>query len=446
MLYRKWGSSEDEVVKYTSSVLSDKEIMDEVKLTMKVHVIELYLDKVISKETCKNVISVINSFKEIGEEYEDVHEALEDYIIKKVGKDGDWIGLGRSRNDHVATALRVKARNELLDLLDEINKAREKILEVAESSTDIIFPTFTHLQPAQPSTLAHYLLYLEEELSSRWKSIFSSLKLVNRSPLGSGAIVGTNFKLNREREAELLGFDEVIVNTISATSSRGDLISAVLEVCNLDLALSRFAEDMVFLSSKFVDLLELPDSHVSTSSLMPQKRNPVTMEILRAKAGECLGNVISLSTIYKGLPSGYDLDIQEMNPHYWIPIIEAKRNIEVIHSLIQGLKVKSSIKDETVLATDEAELLSMKGVPYREAYFDISTRVRQGSFKPSENFESSIRNKAVIGSPNPEILKRDLKDYRERLERDKRILKEYKDEIFSKLAQLRALEDDMQEG
>jgi len=187
----------------------------------------------------------LNEFKEISQGYEDVHEALEDFLLKNVGEEAGWIGLGRSRNDHVATALRLKLRNKLIELLTEINSLRKTLLDKAKEHITTIFPSYTHLQLAQPTTFAHYLTYIEEELASRWEIIFFTLKLVNRSPLGSGAIVGTNVKIDREKEAELLGFDDIVYNTLSATSSRADIITTISELTVLMVVLSRIAEDLI---------------------------------------------------------------------------------------------------------------------------------------------------------------------------------------------------------
>ncbi len=447
MLYRKWGSKDDAVIKYTSSLDSDRAIVEQVKQVMEAHVVELYLDGVISKKAARNILLAIKDFKEIGEGYEDVHEALEDHIIKKVGEEGGWVGIGRSRNDHVATALRLKMREELIDLLEGLLELRKVILSKAKEYKDTVFPSFTHLQPAQPTTFGHYLLYVEEELSSRWQFIFKALELLNRSPLGAGAIVGTNVKLNREREAEMLGFDGVVTNTISAASSRADLISAVAEITVLMTSLSRIAEDMVFLSSSFVGYVKLPDSQVSTSSLMPQKRNAVTMEVLRAKGGECAGILTSLLAIYKGLPSGYDLDLQEMNQYYWKCTSIAKASVEVLKDLFQGVQVTVKGIDNSTLATDEAETLALRGKPYRQAYFEVKEMVLRGEFTTKITPEESVRLKAVTGSPNPQILERDLESALTRLEGDSRKLEDYENLIVSRMGQLRVVEDDiMQEG
>ncbi|AWR97551.1 argininosuccinate lyase [Acidianus sulfidivorans JP7] len=443
MLYRKWGNKEDEVITYTSSIDSDNAILKEVKLTMKAHVIELYLQKIISKEDCSKILNAINSFNSIPEGYEDVHEALEDHIIKMAGEAGEWIGLGRSRNDHVATALRLKMREELITILKNINKLRQLLLDRSEKYVDVIFPTFTHLQFAQPSTFAHYLLYLEEELSSRWETIFDTLTLVNRSPLGSGAIVGSSIELNRSRESELLGFDSLIVNTISATSSRSDLISSVMELTNLMLSLSRIAEDMVIYST--LGIVKLPDNHVSTSSLMPQKRNPVTMEILRAKTGECIGYLNSVISIYKGLPSGYDLDLQEINKYFWLCTNTVNNSILVLNSLFDGIIVNMKDLDPAMLATDEAEKLTQNGITYRKAYFSVADKVRAGTFIPSISFKESINLKKTEGSPNPQIVLNDIKYAKDRLNRDILKLDNYIQNITQKLSQLGAIENDLQE-
>ncbi|QGA54613.1 argininosuccinate lyase [Sulfolobus sp. E5-1-F] len=444
MLYRKWGSEKDEVVSYTSSIDSDKEIIEEVKLTMKAHVISLYLSGYIKKETAKKILAVLNEFKEIGQGYEDVHEALEDFVLKNVGEEAGWIGLGRSRNDHVATALRLKLRDKLIELLTEINSLRKTLLDKAREHITTIFPSYTHLQLAQPTTFAHYLTYIEEELASRWEIIFSMLKQVNRSPLGSGAIVGTNVKINREKEAELLGFDDIVYNTLSATSSRADIIATIAELTVLMVVLSRIAEDLIFFSSN--KLIKLPDSHVSTSSLMPQKRNPVTMEILRAKAAETIGILTSLLSIYKGLPTGYNLDLQEMNKYYWIPINYTISSVRILGSLFSQIQINKINIDESSLATDDAELLSInKRIPYRSAYFEIAKKVRDGSYKSTLKIEDSINMKAVIGSPNFDLITSLIKSRETKLEENEKEIEMYKLKIISKVGELKVIENEIEE-
>jgi len=443
VLYRKWGSEKDFVSTYTSSIDSDKEIIEEVKLVMKAHVIELYLSGYIKKESASKILETINSFHEIKEGYEDVHEALEDHIIKQVGEEGGNVGLGRSRNDHVATALRLRMRKYLIDVLYRLISLRRTCIEKSKESKEILFPVYTHFQPAQPSTLSHYLLYIEEELSTVWNYLFNSLLSVNRSPLGSGAIVGTNVKLDRKREAEMLGFDDIIYNTISATSSRLDLINAISNLSLLMLFLSRIAEDLILLSSMFINIVKLPDSHVSTSSLMPQKRNAVTLEILRSRAGECFGDLTSLVTIYKGLPSGYNLDLQEMNKHYWNCIKMVIPSLEVIESIIKGIEVKEFKVDDKITATDVAEDLAITGIPFRKAYMEVAEKIRAGTFISEISPKTSILKKAVIGSPNPELITQEIKIKEERLQEDEKKLKSYEEKIIEKINELKVMEDEL---
>jgi argininosuccinate lyase len=445
VLYRDWKA--DEVVKYTSSTEQDREILEEVKLTLKAHVVELYLSGYISRETASRLIRSINSFRELPEGYEDVHEALEDYLIKTLGDEGGWIGLARSRNDHVATALRLKARALLLDLLEELLDFRSQLLDRAEAEKETLFPVYTHFQPAQPSTFGHYLSYIEEEIASRWSLGLAALKNVNRSPLGSGAIVGTNAKIDRQREAKLLGFSEPVLNTISGSGSRADLIDAVYFSTSLLTVYSRVAEDLILLSSKFTGFIELPDSHVSTSSLMPQKRNAVTMEVLRAKASLCQGELLGVMATYKALPSGYNLDMQEMNPAYFKCLREASVATFVLSSAIKGMKVKGKELDPETLSTDEAELQAIKGVPYRKAYKEIAQKVRAGLYRPTISFNQSIEMKSVLGSPNPSQLQKAIELQRERLQKDKQALEVLKSSINEGLASLKVIEDDLlQEG
>ena len=445
MLYRDWKA--DDVVKYTSSIETDREILDAVKLVMKAHVVELYLSGYISRELARRIVQSVNSFRDLPEGYEDVHEALEDYIIKTVGEEGGWIGFARSRNDHVAAALRIRARELLLDLLEDLLDFREALLKRAEEEKGTLFPVYTHFQPAQPSTFGHYLSYVEEEVASRWALGIQALRNVNRSPLGSGAIVGTNAKIDRLREAKHLGFFELVYNTLSATGSRLDLFDSTYFAVSLLEAYSRVAEDLVLLSSKFTDYVQLPDSHVSTSSLMPQKRNAVTMEVLRARASLCVGKLTSALTAYKALPSGYNLDLQEINTVYFDCLKEASLGTQVLKSALLGLKVKGKPLDEETLATDEAELRAMKGVPYRKAYKEVAQEIRAGLFRPSISLTQSIEMKSTLGSPNPQQLAKAIELQRQRLESHRAVLEELRSKIDEGLASLRVIEDDLlQEG
>ncbi|MEL9969581.1 MAG: argininosuccinate lyase [Metallosphaera sp.] len=447
MLYRKWGSKEDKVVKYTSSIKDDLRIVEQVKKVMKAHVIELFLSGKVTKEEANKLLYEINSFTQVDPSYEDVHEALEDHLIKTTGGAGSSIGLGRSRNDHVAAALRLEMRDETMELLESILAFRRTLLNKAEEFKSTLFTVYTHFQPAQPSTFGHYLLYVEEEVSSRWQMIFHALDLVNRSPLGSGAIVGSSANLDRRREASMLGFKDIVVNTISATSSRADLISVVMEVTNLMLAISRVVEDMILLSSKFVNVLELPETHVSTSSLMPQKRNAVTMEVLRARISKVVGDLVSIMSMYKSIPSGYNLDLQEINPLFWNVLDESKAGIEVIHDMIKEVKVKQVKPDNETLATDEAELKVEKGMKFRDAYFYVAKLVREGKFSPSITYEQSLLRKVVEGSPSPERMSQGISLAKKRLEEHVNMLIEYKNKVLEEEGKLRLIENDiLQEG
>jgi argininosuccinate lyase len=411
---------------------------------MKAHIIELYLSGYIVKEVASKLLKVTNEFKLVKNGYEDIHEALEKFLIDRVGEDAGWIGLGRSRNDHVATALRLKMREELIEILEILLQLRNVIISKAQNNLTTIIPAYTHFQPAQPTTLAHYLLYIEEEITSRWNILYQILKQINRSPLGSGAIVGTNARLNRQREAEMLGFEEIVYNTISATSSRLDLISACSELCNLALGLSRIAEDLILLSSNFIKIIKLPDSHIATSSLMPHKRNAVTMEILRARVSECIGDLFSLYSMYKSLPSGYNLDLQEMNKHYWSITNNIKDAIFVLIDIINYLSIIGKFEDKEILTTDEAELRSIsEGKPYRKIYYEIANSISAGSFITKLDFEKSIYLKSVDGSPNPNMMIRVIEEVRRRLEEDRRRLEDYRLKIETGLSQLRLIENEL---
>jgi len=435
LLYRKWGNESDFVIRFTSSWDKDRKMVEEVKLVMLVHVLELTRVGALDRKLSARVVKSLEEFEMEGEGYEDVHEGLEAFLIDRIGQEAGAIGLGRSRNDHVATALRIRMRSSVLELLKLILELRRTALSRAKDSIHILFPTFTHLQQAQPSTFAHYMLHIDEELSTIWQSLFCSLKSLNRSPLGAGATVGTQVPLDRIREAKALGFDDVLVNSLSASSSRLDLLQVSSMLTLYVLTLSRFAEDLVVYST--LGIIELPDTHVSTSSLMPQKRNPVTAEVARAKASDAIGHLVALFTNYKGLPTGYNLDLQEMNPHYWELSDIAINTTIVLEDIVKHLKVKENSVEGFLspytLATDEAERRALGGVPYRTAHAKVASEVSQGIFSPTINFQQSISLKSVVGSPSPTVLSKDLERGWRRLEEDEENYTRYRTAVEERL-------------
>ncbi len=352
--------------------------------------------------------------------FEDVHEALEHWLLEKVGRAGGWLAYGKSRNDQVATALKLKTKRELIGVLWDLLKLRVILLDKAKGFEDKPMLLFTHLRPAQPSTLAHYLLYIEREASAHWDLIWEVLtREVDMCPLGSGPIAGSSVKLDRGRLAQLLGFSGVEENTLYATGSRTFINLALGALTSLMVFLSRVAEDLIVWSSPQFDYVSLPPEHVSTSSIMPQKRNPVTLEIVRAKASSMIGRLMATLSIQKGVGSGYSLDLQEVNPQLLNGLRDARSTVKVMSDLISKLEFNEErLREEATsygtLAQDVAEKLTEKGMTYREAYSALASTLKLTAWdleETSRRLDVKIPeiNEVLMsrgrGGPNPILLK-----------------------------------------
>ncbi len=443
MRYREklLGPGEERLVRYTSSIRDDQAIAGEVLEVLKAHVAHLAERKLIPRGSAARIIRLLEEARKdtglvLREGYEDVHEAVEAYLEERLGLEAGWAALGRSRNDHVAAALRLRARRLLLDLLASILGLRKTLLSKAEQHMADVIPAHTHFQPAQPTTLAHYLLSVEEALADSWRHIHSTLvDVVDKSPLGSGAAVGTTVPLDRARLSQLLGFREPVVNTLYASSSRLFLFAAASAAYTAMLVVSRFAEDMVLWSHPSLGYVELPPAHLSTSSLMPHKRNPVTMEVLRARAVELLGDLLALAGIEAGLPSGYSLDLQEASRHAWRVLSETIEAVSVVEDLVKGLQATGRGVEEAgrlpLSSPDLAERLSVeKGVPYREAHRTVASMIAEGlgpdaiakrlGLEAPLTPRESVESKNVLGAPAPGRVEEALRVAWERVRTDEK--------------------------
>jgi len=302
-------------VKLTTSMDHDKYIFYYDILVDYAHVLTLYKSGIISREDLTKILRALKKVKEEGFEKlpkaEDVHEAIEKRVIEIAGNSGKKMHTGRSRNDEIATCLRLFARDKLLDLATSLLELRAVIIKKAEEN-DTIMPGFTHMQYAQPTRLSHYLIAYHDMFDREFERLLNCLKRVNLSPLGSAAFASTSFNLDRVYTASLLGFSGVVENSMDAVSSRDFLIESVFVAASTLLDLSRICEEIILWASEF-NFIDLPDEYASISSIMPQKKNPDVAEILRAKAGKMIGYLTSAMSIYKALPFAYNRDFQEMN-------------------------------------------------------------------------------------------------------------------------------------
>lgn len=314
-----------------------------------------------------------------GPELEDIHMAIERRLIDIVGPVGGKIHTGRSRNDQVALDVRLYLRRAVAGLEQEIRTLQQVVVERAEGELDTFLPGYTHLQQAQPIRLAHYLLALFWMLERDLGRLRDARKRADQMPLGSGALAGTAFPIDRDFLRLRLQFEAATRNSIDAVSDRDHLVEVVSAAAILLTHLSRFAEDWVIWSSREFGFIELDDAYATGSSMMPQKKNPDSLELVRGKAGRVYGDLVALLTIQKGLPLTYDKDLQEDKEPLFDALDTAKICLQVFRGVVKTAKFRKDRMreslDPNLYATDLADLLVERGVPFREAHRTVGRLV-----------------------------------------------------------------------
>lgn len=337
------------------------------------------------------------------ERFEDIHAGIEGELIAEAGIDaGGRLHLARSRNDEVATCLRIRVREDILEILGSVSSLRKILIDLADGHAKTVMPGFTHLQHAQPTTLAHHLLAYEEAFSRDAERLFDTYTRVNRSPLGSAAFASTGFPIDREMTRRLLGFDCILGNSMDAVSGR-DFALEVLSALTIMMAnASRLCEELILWSSAFVGFVELDDIYCSTSSIMPQKKNPDCAEIMRGHAGTVAGAFQSALICMKGLPMSYNRDLQTLTPHLWNGISHTAASMEILAGMVQTAvfdKEKMYRESERGFstATELADTLVRDfGLPFRTAHNIVGRAVRSGEITLSTIEEAG---KEIAGIP-----------------------------------------------
>jgi len=359
---------------------------------------------------------------------EDVHTYVERLLTEKIGDVGKKLHTGRSRNDQVATDVRLYLR----DVINEIESGIEILIDILKRKADeyknAIMPGYTHLQRAQPVTFGHHMMAYVEMFKRDLSRLNDMVKRVNIMPLGSGALAGTSYNIDRMYVAKLLGFDDITKNSLDAVSDRDFVIEFLSFSSILMMHLSRFCEEIVLWSSKEFDFIELDDRYSTGSSMMPQKKNPDAAELIRGKTGRVYGDLMTLLTVMKGLPLAYNKDMQEDKEALFDAIDTLKMSIAVFNGMVKTMKVKSdnmanAAKYGYMNATDFADYLVSKGIPFRKAHeitgkvvlyaIDKNCAIEELSIKDLKSFcdvidvdvykaidlRNSIKNKKTIGSP-----------------------------------------------
>jgi argininosuccinate lyase len=314
-------------------------------------------------------------------QYEDIHMNVEHGLAERIGPVAGKLHTGRSRNDQVALDLRLYVREELDAIGDLLRRVQQALAHSASRHLDVILPGYTHLQRAQPVLLAHHLLAYYEMFQRDAERLRDARNRANRMPLGSGALAGTNYPINRELIAEYLDFPIVTKNSLDAVSDRDFVIESLSAFALIMMHLSRLAEELVLWSSAEFGFIELPDGFCTGSSMMPQKKNPDVPELIRGKTGRVYGALVALLTTTKALPLAYNKDLQEDKEPLFDAVDTVKACLAITAEMLPGLRVKTdrmaaAAADSLLLATEIADDLVTKGMPFREAHEVVGKLVR----------------------------------------------------------------------
>lgn len=372
------------------------------------------------------------------QDLEDIHMNIESALIKKTGDAGARLHTARSRNDQVALDLRLYLRAESEEVISLIRKLQNTLLSIASHHLELLIPGYTHLQRAQPVLLSHHLLAYVEMLQRDVERFSDSLKRINQLPLGSCALAGTTLPIDRHYVAKLLGFDGIAWNSIDAVSDRDFAIEFLSDSSILIMHLSRFAEELILWSSEEFRFIELPDAFTTGSSIMPQKKNPDVAELVRGKTGRVYGNLLALLTVMKGLPLSYNRDLQEDKVPLFDTVDTVKSCLAVLIEMFPGIRffdkrMLATAGDAYATATDLAEYLVKKGIPFRKAH-EVTGKIVLFCLKKEKRLEdlslqelnrfsdafshdvysclspqASVRNKQTLGSTSPREVKKQIK-------------------------------------
>lgn len=401
-------------------------------------------DKII--EGLKGIMADIESGKlEFTKEHEDIHSFVEANLTERIGEAGKRLHTGRSRNDQVALDMKLYTRDEIKETDSLLKALLEELLSIMENNLDTFMPGFTHLQKAQPITLAHHIGAYFEMFTRDRSRLHDIYERMNYCPLGSGALAGTTYPLDREYTAELLGFYGPTLNSMDSVSDRDYLIEFLAALSIISMHLSRFCEEIIIWNTNEYRFVELDDSYSTGSSIMPQKKNPDIAELIRGKTGRVYGALTSLLTTMKGIPLAYNKDMQEDKELSFDAIDTVKGCISLFTGMIASMNfrkdvMEASAKNGFTNATDVADYLVNKGVPFRDAHGisgrlvlkciakncaldDLSLEEFKEESQAFENdvfeaisMKTCVEKRNTIGAPGRQAMEKVVKIYRERLE------------------------------
>jgi argininosuccinate lyase len=447
------------ISRFLSSMEADRMIAEADVLVDMAHLLMLRRQDLIGPHHARAIMELLLGLRKNGipeevfnDRFEDVHAGIEAYLIDRLGEEtGGRIHTGRSRNDEVATCIRIRAREEVLGLMGSMNRLREVLLTLAGEHTGTVMPGFTHLQHAQPTTLAHHLLAYEEAFARDHARLIMAFARVNESPLGAAAFASTGFPIDREYTRELLGFDRLVENSMDAVSSRDFLLEVLAACAILSANTSRLSADLILWSSPLAGFVTLADPYCSSSSIMPQKKNPDTLEILRAKSGTAAGALAAALSIVHGLPMSYNRDLQEATPRLWEGIAAAGDGVPLLAEVLATADFHRDRMAEEAgrgfsTATGLADLLVQDaGLPFRTAHTIVGMAIRAGKIdlaslekaakesfgislswlgltpskvKTALDVRSMVEARTVTGGPAPATVKKAIRGRKKLLKTD----------------------------
>ena len=379
-------------------------------------------------------------------EHEDIHSFVEAVLTERIGEAGKRLHTGRSRNDQVALDMKLYTRDEIDELDGLVKSLLEELLKLMEENLDTYMPGFTHLQKAQPITLAHHMgAYFE--MFDRDRSRLSDIrKRMNYCPLGSGALAGTTYPLDREYTAELLGFDGPTLNSMDSVADRDYVIELLSALSTIAMHLSRFCEEIIIWNTNEYQFVEIDDSYSTGSSIMPQKKNPDIAELIRGKTGRVYGALVSILTTMKGIPLAYNKDMQEDKELTFDAIDTVKGCLALFTGMISSMTFKkdameASAKNGFTNATDAADYLVNHGMAFRDAHgivgqlvlyciekgialddmsleeFQAISPVFEEDIYDAISMQTCVKKRMTIGAPGQDAMKKVIEACRERLEK-----------------------------
>ncbi len=378
-------------------------------------------------------------------EYEDIHSFVEGTLTERIGEAGKRLHTGRSRNDQVALDMKLYTRDEIGELDGLLKDLLKELLEIMEENLDTFMPGFTHLQKAQPITLAHHMGAYFEMFSRDRSRLGDIRRRMNYCPLGSGALAGTTYPLDRSYTAELLGFDGPTLNSMDSVADRDYLIELLAALSTISMHLSRFCEEIIIWNTNEYRFVEIDDSYSTGSSIMPQKKNPDIAELIRGKSGRVYGALVSLLTTMKGLPLAYNKDMQEDKELSFDAIDTVKGCLALFTGMISTMTFRRDVMEESAKrgftnATDAADYLVNHGVPFRDAHgivgqlvlaciergisldelaleeYQKISPVFEEDIYQAISMETCVEKRTTIGAPGRKAMEQVIEVYRKQLE------------------------------